>query len=92
MSSCQATPPQSADSHPGTSGAGSPISKSSEATTVRDGSNLQEEGGRGTPDLAGLLDTRKKLLQQYLDQLPRNREDKEQLLSSGYSSLLWEKV
>ena len=38
------------------------------------------------------LAQRMKELQEYLDGLPRNKEDKERLLSSGYSSLLWEEV
>jgi len=47
-------------------------------------------GAAGQP--THLLDLRKKQLQQHLDLLPRNKEDKEKLLSSGYSPLIWEEV
>ena len=38
------------------------------------------------------LAKRMELLQKHLDEFPRNKEDKERLLSCGYSPQLWEKV
>lgn len=38
------------------------------------------------------LSQRMEVLQRHLDEFPRNKEDKDRLLSCGYSSLLWEKA
>ena len=51
-----------------------------------------EDAGAEAGQPSHRLELRMKKLQQHVDQLPRNKEDKEKLLSSGYSPLLWEKV
>ncbi len=43
-------------------------------------------------NVQAVLIERQRLLQVYIDDFPRNREDKERLISSGYSSNLWNRV
>lgn len=66
-------------------------------TGVSEASPGPQEGvssgnGAGAGPGSSPLEVRVKLLQQHLDQFPRNKDDREKLLSSGYRSSLWEQV
>ena len=78
----ETTPPQGAGPEGG--GAGE--------TTPPQGAGAEGGGAGETTPPCGVLEIRKCKLQEYLDNLPRNKEDLVNLVAHGYSKQLWDKV
>ena len=67
------------------------LDTSVEAATTHDsgGGEGEEDGEVKRPSP---LETRMAKLEQYIEQLPRNVEDRQKLVEHGYSETLWNKV
>ena len=48
--------------------------------------------GEGGVEMSSPLKLRMSKLEEYIEQLPRNLEDRKKLVEHGYSNSLWEKV
>ena len=68
------------------------VSEPTNETTPPQGAGAEGGGAGETTPPCGVLEIRKCKLQEYLDNLTRNKEDLVNLVTHGYSTQLWDKV